>query len=295
MFTSVSVSAVLFGLCVAALPQRAGAATAIGTEFRNGRLWDIDLATGVKTNPRETGIPALGGLAFTPDGTLYGLSMSEDFDFAQRLWRIEPATGNRTLVGRLGGWAQEGDLAAQPGTGALFAVGVYVPGGPSSNTLARIDRASGAASLVGPILPENAPDVDFSAMAFAPDGTLYVLNTGQGVAGPDVEQLLRVDAANGQVLSTITLTRDDGLPVSLGGVAGFAFDASTGVAYIAEGENGITDRLYRVVPATGVLSVVGTIESPGVASLAIIPEPAAPLGLALSLALLARRRAGRVI
>ena len=72
---------------------------------------------------------------------------------------IPPAPGGPTIP--------IGDLAIQPGTGALFAVRSNA-GGPGAGKLYAIDKATAVATLIG----STGSSVG-GAIAFAPDGTLY--------------------------------------------------------------------------------------------------------------------------
>jgi hypothetical protein len=61
------------------------------------------------------------------------------------VFRIDPATGNATLIGPLGpGLQSSGDLVSVAGYGTLVTLK-----GPSSDRLARIDPATGAATVIG--------------------------------------------------------------------------------------------------------------------------------------------------
>jgi hypothetical protein len=65
-------------------------------------LITIDTATGAGTAIGPiTGFPCVSGLAFAPDGTLYGVS-DPAFGGTGDLIRIDPITGSATAVGLLG-------------------------------------------------------------------------------------------------------------------------------------------------------------------------------------------------
>jgi DNA-binding beta-propeller fold protein YncE len=249
------------------------AAMLVGNNF-GGVLYDINEATGAATNPRSTGIPNLVDVAFGPDGTLYGLTTVT----SDSLYKFNPTTGTPTLVGSTGlSNIFEGDLAFQPGTGVLFGVQDV----PSAHRLFTIDVTTGTATIVGNV--SGSPG-DLSGMAFAPNGTLYMLDTSAG-------SLLAVNPGTGNVLSSVSLS------THLGDVAGFEFDPVTGVAYVADGHTSGTGQLYTLNLATGGLTAVGpTGATDGLAGLAFnpvtAPEPASVglLGGAMGLLALRRRR-----
>jgi len=273
----------------AAWPAVSGAQL-LGSDFA-GNLYDVDPATGAATNRRSTGINNLVGLAYSADGVLYALSSFDNPAGDNSLFRVDPVTGARSLVGTTGVRVFEGDLAYQPTAGALFGLTGRVAETP--NHLLRIDPATGAAASVGMIRGGgvNAEDLEPSAMAFAPDGTLYVLNTGQPFSGPDVETLLTVNPATAEVLSAVNVSG------SLGYVAGMTFDPSSGRLYVVDGY-GVTDvdpgaarRLQTLDPATGVLTSVGPLGLPlGMSALVAVPEPGAAVAACLAAVLVLRRR-----
>src|SRR5881396_1638520 len=151
--------------------------TLIGNDFA-GNIYDVDPSTGAATNPRPTGIQNLAGIAWHPDGTLYGISTSESSAGGSTLFRINPYTGARSMVGPVSPFSiYEGDLTYEPRTGSLLALAALGPGG--SNQLIRVDPATGASLAIGPIPPGDQSESDPSALAFGPDGSLWVLSTGQ--------------------------------------------------------------------------------------------------------------------
>ena len=90
--------------------------------------------------------PSMDGVAFSPEGVLYGLRQG-----ASSLYTIDPLTGATALVGSLGisfsfGGTVVGGLAFSP-DGTLFAV----MGGATDSNLYRLDRITGAATLVGAV------------------------------------------------------------------------------------------------------------------------------------------------
>ena len=272
------------GLILAGISVAGSAASAqnlIGNSF-DGVIYDVNQATGQATNPRNTGITNLVDIAYASDGTLYGLTAFISTGTGNALYKFDPTTGVPALVGATGlTEIFEGDLAFQPGTGTLF--GIQDIPSSVSYRLFTLNTTTGAAGNIVNITGVSLPD-DLSGMAFASDGTLYVLDTSN-------ETLLTVNPATGAVTSSVNLSS------ALGNSAGLEFDPASGVLYTADGNLDGTDNLYTLNPTTGALALVGsTTLSNGLAGLTFapvaIPEPTGALalaGVALT-SLLARRR-----
>jgi outer membrane protein assembly factor BamB len=275
-------SVLLAGLVVLAAlaPAARAAPLLLGNDF-DGMLYDIDAATGATTHPRPTGLSFLFGVALAPDGAAYSVGLRTS-DFHAILYRIDPATGTAVTLGDLGFSAGEGDLAFQPGTGALVALVGVQNAEQQFPRLYRLDTTTAAATQLSII--NTVGPVDGSAMAFRPDGTLFVVDTGRAETG-DAERLLTVDPTTGAVLASVPLPE-------LGSVAGAVFDPGSGRLLVADGDVNATDRFYSIDPATGLATNVGPTVPDGLAGLSAVsvPEPASA-GAWLALAsLLARRR-----
>jgi hypothetical protein len=127
---------------------QAFATTSIGT---TGTLFRLEASkTNVTFLTGEGGLnPSLDGLAFDPGGTLYGLSQNRGGAFS--LYTLNQVSGEPALVGHLGvnfpfnGGAVAG-LAFAP-NGDLFA-GL---GSQTESRLYRVNKATGVATLVGPV------------------------------------------------------------------------------------------------------------------------------------------------
>jgi len=224
----------------------------IGSGFLDGKLYDINPATGAATNPRSLGVG--WALAFSPAGILYGITQPGGTPASNMLYTVNPATGAATAVAPANpGIGVEGDMAFDYTTGILYAIN----GGGSLYT---VNTSNGLFSLIG-----NVPGaLDLSAMAFDAAGNLYAVDTA-------ATKLIRIDKTTAAVLGSASLN-----PPPNGGVAGLAFDPGSGVLYFASG-SGTTDNLYTVNPTSGAMTLVGPLSGTvdGVASLAFT-RPAKP-------------------
>ncbi len=80
--------------------------------FRS-RLWDVSTSTGAVSNPRQTGLGHVIGIAMHPTNTrLYAVTSAAGTPVANALYQVDIATGASTFIGPLGiGNLFEGDLA----------------------------------------------------------------------------------------------------------------------------------------------------------------------------------------
>ncbi|MBI4340816.1 MAG: PEP-CTERM sorting domain-containing protein [Candidatus Omnitrophica bacterium] len=103
-------------------------------------LYTINLSSGVPTLIGNTGFAGIQGLAFAPDGTLYGWDVTSDFTGAG-LIALNPSTGSGSDVNALVGEAGVDIQAlAVASDGTLYG---------ARNTLYLIDSTTGSPSAVG--------------------------------------------------------------------------------------------------------------------------------------------------
>jgi len=268
------------------LVSQAQATLLVGCDI-DGMLYDIDPLTGLASNPRDTGIVNLGGIAFSKDGTLYGLNTSPLIPGVQTrsLFRIDWTTGASTWVGELSELTiGEGDLAFDPTTGLLYGAVAIAIG--MVDVFFLIDPETGTSTSVGELPGMPNP----CGIAFDESGTFYVLDT--------YNQLLwTIDKATGNELGNIPLSR------SLGPMGGMDFDPLTGTLYVSDANayagpvlHEGTRMLYTLDVSTGVLTEIGhTGLDNGLTGLAFIPEPGAVTGLLIGAGavFLKRSRHGR--
>lgn len=293
-------------LCVAVALCAGGVAQAqsmYGIMFRTGGqtsglnpiLYDINPATGAASNPRNVNVNNSVGLTIDPaTGIMYGLT--DQFGRINNqsgqggknlLFSIDVATGQATGIGRLDptGVFQEfeGDLAFNPVTGALWGVSTSQNGA----AIFTIDKSTGLATQVSQYL---APNIDISGLTFDAAGNMYLLDT-RYPTNPGPAVLMRVDPLSGLALQSWTTS------VTLGGTAGMVFGPG-GQLFVADGDTGGTNNLYRFDFGSGNLVTIGATGAAGgiyqgLAGLAygvVVPTPASAMVLGLGLAAAVRRR-----
>jgi len=267
--------AALVVLPLVAFAVPAFAANLIGVSFADGFVYDVDAQTGAATHPRvlttsdPLNLASLAGIEIDAGGSVFVATTQGFAAYPSTLFSVPlvdpfPAV---TLRGAVGAQVGEGDLALDPISGDLFAVGLTDLIAPF--TLLRIDPSDpAAAEVVGQIGFD-----DVSALAFDASGTLYALDTG-------ADALLVLDSSDASTLSTTSLSE------ALGALAGMDFDPASGTLYVADGGAGGTNTLYTLDPTTGVLGAIGPLGiASGLSGLAV-PEPgAALLGIAACAAL----------
>ncbi len=167
-----------------------------------GRLYTINKTTGVATFVGDTGAGANGGIAFTPDGSLYQTSFNSFFDFTS-LNKLNPADASRISTIPIGGYF---DGLAARGDGVLFAT----PGG--SGAVYTLNPTTGALTFVGDTGVGTISDFAFRpSTALAPhvelrDPANNLLASAS--SGPALNALLQtVPAATG---GTYTITVSGG-------------------------------------------------------------------------------------
>jgi len=223
---------------------------------------DVDVITGAATNPRDTGIFLIGGIATQPStGFVFGLTTFVSTPISS-LIRIDPVTGTPTTIGPTGlPLVVEGDLAFNPLNGLLYGIQDGGPTGTQRN-LFRINPTTGAATVIGSISSQG----DYSGLAFDMTGRLFTVD--DGVSGNSL--LHTIDPATATIIDTKIMN------VHLGGGVGLTFDSISGIAYLGDGGQTGTGFLYTLDTQTGFLSPIGPTSVPGgIVGLSFVgvPEP----------------------
>jgi hypothetical protein len=253
------------------LSGMAHAQTLHGIMFRTGGqtsglnpiLYDVNTLTGAATNPRNVNVNNAVGIAVDPaTGVMYGLT--DQFGRINNqsgqggknlIFTINPSTGAAVGVGRVdpsGGFQVfEGDIAFNPVDGVMWGVSTLI----NSARLFRIDKATGLATLGPSISPSAGVDLDISALTFNAAGEMFVLDTRYPTnPGPAIIMKLNpVTGASLQSWNTGTM---------LGNCAGMAF-APDGTVFIADGDTGGTNRLYRFDFAAASMTDIGPTNAAG--------------------------------
>jgi hypothetical protein len=230
---------------------------------------------------------------------LYGAESGAD----SPLYLVQPATGQVTAIGNIGFGVTA--LAIHTVTGVLYGATAGVPDDVFTRDLIRIDRATGAGTLIGPI---NLGFGGIADMAFRADGTLFGwsessddlvtinLTTGAGtivgnsgistrgsgmdfdssgtlyLAGNNANGALRtVDTTTG--LTTIVATLS-GAPAPLQPIPSMKFQPGTNVAYAINRIqlSGQAANLVTINPVTGLITDIGPT-APRLDALAFVPRP----------------------
>lgn len=230
------------------VPLVANAAPVLIGGSSDGIIYHVDPATGLASNPRDTGLGQLTGLAFAPDAVLYGRTGGLA-SAPNSLFIIERGTGSPQLVGAIGEFSFDFDF--DPTTSLLYGASPIL--GAGGSRLHTIDPQSLAVNIIGSI------DGTTASVAINLSGRLYSL-ASQG------DVLREIDKTSGATLASFPLA------VNFRS-AGVAF-APDGTLFVVDGGPGATNDFYTFDISTGTLTNVGpTGLEQGLTSLAFIPEP----------------------
>jgi hypothetical protein len=261
--------------------------------INNGWLVIVDQSTAAVTPVgHPAGVSKLSGIAFEPNGDLFATSLSSvafpppvPVAPTTNLIKINPANGaliaNIGMVTAGGQPIQIADLAAQPGTGVLYGISSSSSGDfNAAGNLYTINTATAVATLVG------ATGDFFGSIAFAPNGTLYMLAADLDSSGNIVNQSLKtLNPANAHMLTSVATTVNPG-------ALGIRFD---GKIFSGEGDDG---NIFTINPVTGQATLVGNTGLNFIGDLDFqAPEPVSLVlcGLGLLGFALYRRKAPRAL
>ena len=156
------------------------------------QLIRVSTQTGKGTLVGATGLNGQGvgqfdaldfGLAFTHDGKLWASSAT-----VNKLWRLDPNTALATLVGATGA-----HISGLAGIGDRL----YGIGSNGNENLYRIDTATGAATLIGPLFPGKSVHYDNAGLDFDARGILFAVLDYSPTQPNRPSDLVRIDLATG--------------------------------------------------------------------------------------------------
>ncbi|MGH9797552.1 MAG: hypothetical protein ACRD5D_05280, partial [Candidatus Polarisedimenticolia bacterium] len=260
-----AVLAVLLASGLGAIPAIAapGDGRLYGTDGSGGNLYAIDPATAAATliGPIGFSVPAIAVDPTT--GVLYAGRGSG----TANLYRLNPLTGAPTLVGNAGiGAASIAGLEFRA-DGVLFAaINAIDDGGTGADTLARINKATGAATVAGTFgggIGISGGPGGIEALAFDASGVLFGASADQSLTGGP-PSLYRINTTNGQA-TLVGPIADASLVAVSGGVASLQFGCD-GTLYGGTGAS--TGNLVTIDPATARYAMVGHAVNRSLAGLA---------------------------
>jgi hypothetical protein len=260
-----------------------------GSQSNRGRVATINQSTGAGAllSGQAAGPDAgINGLTFDPTGALYASSINNTIFEDQTtigdptLVKLDPATGD-FLSGVPITFGTDSlevlDLAAQPGTGLLFGLS-FTSENPPGSSLYIIDKDSGEATLLG------ATNVIGVALAFGPNGVLYMTSATFDAQGQTGSFLHTVNPTNGGINTTDPIApMPSGNLLHVGGLA----VRPDGLLLAAAREANVNRRgdIYTLT-TSGAATFVGStgVGDVGDVAFAPIPEPGALLLLSSGLA-----------
>ncbi|MBZ5614887.1 MAG: hypothetical protein LAO23_12825 [Acidobacteriia bacterium] len=195
--------------------------------------------------------PGALSLAFCPPGGLVPYTITSPFDPNKaQLATLNLNTGAGTVVGSPLPPGQTLDIMGMTCSrnGTLYAIGQFDTGNPDFNSLYTVDRGTGQATRIGSTGVLDSSDASgtsgfLMALAFAPDGKLYGVNSAS--------TLFSIDTSTGTATKIVDLYTAPA--ARLVGVMGLAID-SRRTFYVADYVP--HSRVYTVDTTTGVATPI---------------------------------------
>lgn len=236
-----------------------GTGTLFGTDALLGNLLIINPATGTAQLVGSTGAGSVPSLAVDP---LTGIMYAGGGGGFPDIYTVNPGTGAATLLGGTGlGFAAVAALDFNAAGTLYAAINIAGAGGTGADHLAIINKATGAATVVGPFgactgvtIPsagEGSCTIEgIEGIAFDAAGTLWGSHRTDTTGAPG---LYRINPATGAATFAAPIVDASGFP-PIHGVVSLQF-ACDGTLY---GGTAFPDgNLIIINPATGVFSTVG--------------------------------------
>lgn len=174
-------------------------------DFPNGDLYRFAATGGAVSSANKVGnlAPTFGNIVFGTDGKLYATHFSPS-DIVQ----VDPATGTVLRV-LATGYTCPGGLAVDPLSGDLFFDDGCTGGGSDNPSIWRIHAPGSASPTVS--VYASLPATPGGQIAFAPNGTLYVVAAAYNNASMPVVRITGTNTPSpGTVTTIVGLNADDG-------------------------------------------------------------------------------------
>ncbi len=205
-----------------------GTGTLFGTDASGDHLLTVNPVTGAGAIVGGMFIGSVPSLAVDPaTGTIY----AGQGGGAPNIYTVDKGSGAATLVGDSGlGFAAIGGMDFTPDGTLYAAVNIVGDGGTGSDHLATINKATGAATVIGPFgacPPSGLCTIEgMEGIAFDASGTLWGAHSARGAAG--AAGLYTINAATGAATLVTPIADAAGAPS--GGVVSIQF-ACDGTLY----------------------------------------------------------------
>lgn len=290
---------VLGGLLIGVAIEAGGSILVINSTgtFRQRRrplLLRVDPITGNRTVVSDFNNSNQGPLGVSPfrlaveaGGSILVTAPSDGTDFRGALFRVDPVTGNRTVVSDFGNPSQ-GALGSTPGAVAIGAGGGILVistdvGARRRRALFRVDPATGNRTVLSDFGNSNQGPlgVTASGIAIEAGGSILVTDIDSGTDGDgDLNgngSLFRVNPATGN--RTVLSDFGNSNQVPLGDLpSGVAIEAGGSILVIEPGVFDPVGLLFRIDPATGSRTVLSNFGNPNqgalgfaLAGIAVVP------------------------
>ncbi len=278
-----------------------------GVSMNNGAIGTINPATGAVTViGTPAGVGVISGLTFTSNGNLWGSTQNGGGKLpppgpntTSDLIQINPQTGalisSNLIETATGTSVSIADLATQPGTNTIF--GIQSPNDVNFTGTDNLYTISttGTATLIG------NTGVFFGAIAFAPNGTLYMTSanlnlTGQATncGGPD-QLNCALDTLNPVTAAILTSVPVPDFYSALGISGTGVIWAGNGAGDLGPGTGQFFAGVSILNPTTGAATFIGNTGTNFAGDIAFqpTPEPSSLVLFGIGLASLAGRRLRR--
>jgi hypothetical protein len=283
-------------------PAFTSAGTVLLSDFLTGGIYQLGQAGGTvsSTNLLNTLTPALGGLVYGKDGSVYATLGNEGAEIVQ----IDPSTGALLRVVASGLTCPAG-LSVDPLSGDLFFDDQCTGGGTDNASIFRVIDPAGtdASNPTSVVVYATLPTTPNGGMAFAPNGTLYAVSGYYNNTTAPVEQISGTNAASVTVTATgvtsdyavsIGVTNPDGSAQSLiaepsGNLSLVPLATPNAAVVLATGSPGVGvtgpdgclysahyDTIYRLTSSSGTCGFNPTSPAPSInlTPATVSPNPA---------------------